>query len=214
MSDLIKVAVIICSTRKPRVGDRVAEFVKTVIEEHGTPENLALSLVDVADYGLPVYDEAVIPAMVPTQAQFAHEHSKAWSAKIAEFSGYVFVTPEYNYGIPGGIKNAIDYLYNEWQGKPVLIISYGVQGGSFASDALKQTLEAMKLFVCPTRVMLSFSGGRGPDLFAAITGVLGEETKASWNTDKKASVLAGYEELKNKLIAADSKEPDGVDVTA
>ncbi|KAK9364666.1 flavoprotein-like protein [Lipomyces kononenkoae] len=215
MSDSIKVAIIISSTRKPRVGDSVAKFVKAVIEEHDTLGKIALSLVDVADYGLPVYDEAVIPAMVPAQAQFAHEHSKAWSAKIADFSGYVFVTPEYNWGIPGALKNAIDYLYHEWQGKPVLIVSYGVHGGSFASDSLKQTLEGMKLIVCLTRVMLPFSGGRGPELFAAINGgVLGDETKASWSADKKMTIITGYEELKKQLIAADGSEPDGVEPTA
>ncbi|KAK9328607.1 flavoprotein-like protein [Lipomyces starkeyi] len=207
-----KVAIVICSTRTPRVGDKVADFVKGVLEEHDTSGSPALSLVDVADYKLPAYDEPVIPAMVPATAQFTHEHSKAWSAKISEFSGYIFVTPEYNYGIPGSIKNAIDYLYNEWQGKPVFIVSYGIQGGLLASDALKQTLDGMKLIVCPTRVALSFHGGHGPELYAAMgDGVLGDDTKASWTTDKKQSILRGYEELKEKLIAVDSSQSDVVE---
>ncbi|KAK9482112.1 flavoprotein-like protein [Lipomyces starkeyi] len=202
-----KVAIVICSTRSPRVGDKVADFVKGVLEEHDTSGSPALSLVDVADYKLPVYDEPVIPAMVPEKAQFTHEHSKAWSAKISEFSGYIFVTPEYNYGIPGSIKNAIDYLYNEWQGKPVFIVSYGVEGGNKVSDALKQTLDGMKLLVCPTRVTLPFHGGQGPDLFAAmLNGILGDDTKASWTTDKQQSILKGYAELKEKLIAVDSSQ--------
>ncbi|KAK9350290.1 flavoprotein-like protein [Lipomyces doorenjongii] len=207
-----KVAIVICSTRTPRVGDKVADFVKGVLEGQDTPGSPTLSLVDVADYKLPVYDEPVVPAMVPANAQFTHEHSKVWSAKIAEFSGYIFVTPEYNYGIPGSIKNAIDYLYNEWQGKPVFIVSYGVNGGSFASDALKQTLDGMKLLVCPTRVTLPFYGGQGPDVYAAMSnGMLGDDTKASWTTDKQQTILKGYAELMEKLSAVDSSQSDIVE---
>ncbi|KAK9343926.1 hypothetical protein V1522DRAFT_445899, partial [Lipomyces starkeyi] len=115
---------------------------------------------------------------------------------------------EYNYGIPGSIKNAIDYLYNEWQGKPVFIVSYGVEGGNLASDALKQTLDGMKLLVCPTRVGLPFNGGHGPDLYSAmLNGILGDDTKASWTTDKQQSILKGYAELKEKLITVYSDEP-------
>ncbi|KAK9245908.1 flavoprotein-like protein [Lipomyces tetrasporus] len=201
-----KVAIVISSTRTPRVGDKVAQFVQAVLAEHDTSGNPTLSLVDVADYKLPVYDEPVLPTMVPAKAQFSHEHSKAWSAAMLEFSGYIFVTPEYNSGIPGSTKNAIDYLYHEVQGKPALIVSYGIYGGLVASDALKQTLEGMKLLVCSTRVALPFYGGAGPDLFAAAgNGVIGDDTLALWTTDKKESIIKGFEELKEKLLVTVSQ---------
>lgn len=128
--------------------------------------------------------------------QFAHEHSKRWSSKMGEYGGYVFVTPEYNYGIAGSTKNAVDYLYNEILGKPALVVSYGVAGGQAANDALKKTLEGMKLRVAETSPMLPWHGGQGPDLFAAAgQGVLGEDSLKDWNGEKKGDVLKGVEEL-------------------
>jgi NAD(P)H-dependent FMN reductase len=103
--------------------------------------SFSLNLIDLADFKLPVFDEEVIPAMVPAFAQFTHTHSKTWSVAIATYDGYVLVTANYNEGPPGAIKNAIDYLYNEWTTKLIMIISYGIQGGKTASDSLKTTLE-------------------------------------------------------------------------
>lgn len=91
-----------------------------------------ISIVDIASFNLPVFNERVLPARVPAQAQFEHEHFRAWSAAMAPFDGYIFVCPEYNFGIPGGVKNAIDYLYSEWVGKPVFIVTYGIFGGKIA----------------------------------------------------------------------------------
>ena len=79
--------------------------------------------------------------MVPAFAQFAHTHSKTWSVAIATYDGYVLVTANHNGGPTGAIKNANDYLYNEWTTKPIMIISYGMQGGKAASDSLKTILE-------------------------------------------------------------------------
>lgn len=115
---------------------------------------------------------------------------------MTEYGGYVFVTPEYNYGIAGSTKNAIDFLYNEILGKPALIVSYGVMGGPKANEALKVTLEGMKLRVAETRPTLSWHGGQGPDLFAAAgKGVIGEDTLKDWNSEKKGEVLKGVEEF-------------------
>ncbi|KAL2880119.1 hypothetical protein SGCOL_004503 [Colletotrichum sp. CLE4] len=123
-----KVAVIVTSTRTPRIGTKVAELVKDTITADTTNSDIDLSLVEVATFNLPVFDEQIIPAQVPAAGSFAHEHSKAWSSEIAKYDAYIIVVPEYNRGLSGGAKNAIDYLYNEWIGKPISIVSYGGAG--------------------------------------------------------------------------------------
>jgi NAD(P)H-dependent FMN reductase len=129
---------------------------------------------------------------------------------MAEYGGYVFVTPEYNYGIAGSTKNAIDFLYHEILGKPALIVSYGVVGGQKASDALKTSLEGMKLRVAETRPMLFWHGGQGPDLYAAAgKGVIGEDTLKDWNSEKKEEVLKGVEEFEVLLQEEVAPRKDG-----
>lgn len=103
-----KIAVLAMSTRKPRVGSKTAALVKETLEKEADPAAHVIKLVEVADFNLPVYDEEVIPAQVPAQGQFKHEHTKRWTAEIASHDAYVLVIPEYNYSLAGGTKNAID----------------------------------------------------------------------------------------------------------
>jgi NAD(P)H-dependent FMN reductase len=161
----------------------------------------------VSDYNLPVFDEPVVPAMVPASAQFTKPHTLAWTGEIAKYDGYVLVIPEYNYGMAGGTKNAIDYLYNEWIGKPAVVVSYGIQGGTIASEQVKTALEGMKLRVAATRPALAFARGmEGGDGYAAIgKGELGEETRKAWE-EKKETVLKAFGELKELLEEAPKKE--------
>ncbi|KAJ3546087.1 hypothetical protein NM208_g2183 [Fusarium decemcellulare] len=196
------IAIIAASTRKVRVGKNVAETVQKIIQDNGELSGTNLAFIDLADFNLPVFDEETIPANVPERGQFVHEHSKKWSAAIGEHDGYIFVSPEYNYGTPGGVKNAIDYLMNEWKGKPLAVVTYGMQGGTFASDQLKHSLSMMGLNVVETRPQLPFHGGLGPDAFAAIgEGKLGDATKKDWETDHKDSIIKAFDEVKVLLAA-------------
>ncbi|KAK1976205.1 NADPH-dependent FMN reductase [Colletotrichum cereale] len=203
MSAAKKVAVIATSTRTPRIGTKVADLVKDIIAKDAADSNIDLSLVEVAAFKLPVFDEQIIPAQVPALGDFAHEHSRAWSSEIAKHDAYILVVPEYNYGLAGGTKNAIDYLYNEWIGKPIAVVSYGIMGGNSASAQAQKTLEGMKLRVAPTRPALAFAGGAGPDLAAAMGhGEIGEETRKKWGTETETdTVLKAFGELKELLDA-------------
>jgi len=192
-----KVALIIGSTRAIRAGPEVVDFVqKTLLTSPATPKP-ELSIIDIAKFNLPVFNERVMPAMVPMYGQFEHEHSKAWSAAMAPFDGYIFVSPEYNLGVPGGVKNAIDYLYNEWIGKPVMIVTYGVHGGSHSSDMLKGILSGMKLRVVETRPMLKFGGypDKSELMTAAGQGKIGAKTLELWEEEGKEPLLKGFGEL-------------------
>jgi NAD(P)H-dependent FMN reductase len=141
--------------------------------------------------------------MVPAQAAFTYEHSKKWSAEITQYDGYVFVSPKYNYGMSGLTKNAVNYLFNEWIGKPVLIITYGSGGGENASGQLKSILELMKLKVCTTRPMLPFKSVRPDGIAALTTSTLGEATRADWEDNKKEEILKGFGELLDFLPSQD-----------
>lgn len=141
-------------------------------------------------------------------AQWTTPHAAAWSAEIEKYDAYVLLANEYNYGMSGATKNAIDYLYHAWIGKPILIVSYGIMGGGNASDQLKTVLEGMKLRVCGVRPQLGFKGAqKGTDMYAAMQGILGEETVELWNAEKKGEVIKGVEELEALLkVPAEKKE--------
>jgi NAD(P)H-dependent FMN reductase len=200
-----KVALIIASTRTVRVGPTVVNFVHKVLLTSPSTPKPEISIIDIASFNLPVFNERTIPAMVTEQAQFEHEYSKAWSAAIKPFHGYIFVAPEYNHGVPGGVKNAIDYLFHEWIGKPVFIVTYGSHGGKFSSDALKQTLSCMKLRVVETRPMLQFAGQGKEEMMMAAGGKVGPKIMEEWEKVAKEPLLKGFEELV-ELLEASSPE--------
>ena len=202
MSSPKSVAVIITSTRAARIGFGVGQIVQKILEKDNDANEITLNTVDLAKFKLPVYDEGVHPAMVPYKASFANEHSKIWSAEIAKHAGYILVIPEYNYGLSGGTKNAIDYLMNEWKGKPVVVISYGIHGGAHASEQAYEVLSRMGLRVCPTLPRLAYHGGAGPDMFLAMEGKIGDDTRKDME-GKAPDILKSFGELKAALKQED-----------
>ncbi|MTD54912.1 NADPH-dependent FMN reductase [Amycolatopsis pithecellobii] len=147
MSDL-KIAIILGSTRPGRNGKAVADW---VLERGKGRAGADYELVDLADFPLPHLDEPI----PPSAGQYVGEHTKAWAAKIAEFDGFVFVTPEYNHSTSGVLKNAIDYLYSEWNNKAAAFVSYGGLGGARAIEHLRGI--ASELQLAHVRQQLSFS---------------------------------------------------------
>jgi NAD(P)H-dependent FMN reductase len=106
------------------------------------------------DWPLPMSDEPSIPA----NGVYANEHTHAWSRKIAAADGFIFVTPQYNWGYPASLKNALDHLYKEWTGKPAAIVSYGYRGGVKAAAQLHQVLEGgLKMRVAATIPAVTFT---------------------------------------------------------
>lgn len=135
-----RVGIICGSQRKPRVGDQITDFVRDTIKQHlDTTKNTSVTFdyIDIAALDLPFFDEPGIPSQIKSSDDYAHEHTRAWSRRVSSLDAFVFVTPQYNWGIPAGLKNAIDYLFNEWKGKPAVIVSYGGHGGDKAAAALK-----------------------------------------------------------------------------
>ncbi|SIR97704.1 NADPH-dependent FMN reductase [Microbacterium sp. RURRCA19A] len=156
----IKIGVILGSTRPGRNGEAVANW---VLEHAAARTEATYELVDLKDYPLPHLDE-------PVSASFGiyqHEHTRQWAAKIAEFDGYIFVTPEYNHSTSGVLKNAIDYLAKEWNNKALGIVSYGGAGGVRAAEHLRLIAGELQLADVRQQVTLSlmteFDWSRGPE---------------------------------------------------
>jgi NAD(P)H-dependent FMN reductase len=196
------VAVVVTSTRGIRVGPNVASLVSTFLEPSAKAANIKLKTVDLKSFNLPVFSEAVIPKMIqPGGPQFEQEASKAWAGEMSSHDGYVFVLNEYNYGMSGAAKNAIDYLMNGFTGKPAVLVSYGVQGGNMASDQAKGVLSGMGLTVIEPRPRLAFVGGLGQDTMLAVTeGKVGDDTRKEWG-GHRAEILEAFEKLSEHLRA-------------
>ncbi len=143
-----KIAIIVGSTRPGRRGETVARW---VLEAASKRPETQYELVDLADFPLPHLDEVDLPSM----GQYANDHTQKWAAKIAEFDGYLFVTPEYNRSTSGVLKNAIDYLYAEWNNKAAGFVSYGSVGGTRAVEHLRLIAAELQLATVRSQVALS-----------------------------------------------------------
>ena len=145
---MIKVAIITGSTRPGRNNEAVSNWVQSVAAQRNDAE---FELVDIASYNLPLFDEP----MSPLSGRYTHEHTKRWSEKIASFDAYVFVTPEYNHSTSGALKNAIDFLYKEWNNKAAGFVSYGGHGGVRAVEHLRLIMS--EVMVATVRAQVTFS---------------------------------------------------------
>ncbi|WP_188194174.1 NADPH-dependent FMN reductase [Nonomuraea sp. SYSU D8015] len=145
-----KVAIILGSTRPGRKAETVAAWVHDLAARR---DDATFEVVDIADYLLPHLDEPV----PPRAGHYSHPHTHAWAQKIGAFDAYVFVTPEYNASVPGVLKNAIDFLYAEWNGKAAGFVGYGIQGGTRAVEHLRQILSDLEVIDIPTTVALTLA---------------------------------------------------------
>ena len=128
--DKLRIAIIIGSTRPNRRGGDVGQWVHRQAQGR---ERADYELIDLRDVGLPLLDEPKSPAM----GDYAHAHTKAWSARIAPCDGFVFVSPEYNHSTCAALKNALDFLYREWNDKAAGFVAYGNAGGARAVEHLR-----------------------------------------------------------------------------
>jgi len=147
---MLKIAIIVGSTRPGRKARTVADWVHSLASQRTGAE---YEIVDLVDFDLPHFDEALPPAM----GQYALEHTKTWAAKIAEYDGFVFVTPEYNHGTSGALKNAIDFLGAEWANKAAGFVGYGVFGGARAVEQLRLVLSQLQVATVSAQVGLNLA---------------------------------------------------------
>ena len=145
---MTRIGIILGSTRPNRNGEQVARWVYDIAAGRTDAE---FELVDLRDYPMPHLDEPLPPSL----GQYQNEHTKQWADKIASFDGFVFVTPEYNHSTSGVLKNAIDYLYAEWNNKAVGFVSYGSVGGARAAEHLRLIAGELQMADVRQQVALS-----------------------------------------------------------
>jgi NAD(P)H-dependent FMN reductase len=145
---MLKIGIILGSTRPGRNGEAVAKWAYEIAQKRTDAE---FELVDLAEFELPILDE---PAPAST-GQYVHAHTRAWSKKVASFDGYVFVTPEYNHGPSGALKNAIDYLNNEWADKAAGFIGYGAALGARSVEQLRLVMASLQVATVTAQVGFS-----------------------------------------------------------
>jgi NAD(P)H-dependent FMN reductase len=145
---MIKVGIIVGSTRPGRNAEAVAQWVYNLASKRS---DATYELVDIKDYNLPLLDEPVPPSM----GQYSKPHTKIWAEKVAAFDAYVFVTPEYNHGTSGALKNAIDFVYAEWNNKAAGFVGYGSAGGARAVEQLRLVMAELQIATVRAQVALS-----------------------------------------------------------
>jgi NAD(P)H-dependent FMN reductase len=147
---MIRVAIIVGSTRPGRKAEVVARWIDDIASKRSDAE---FEVVDILDFNLPLLDEPVSPA----RGGYTQPHTKAWSAKIDSFDAFVFVTPEYNHGPSGALKNALDFLYREWNNKAAAFVSYGGAGGTRAVEQLRLVMGELQVADVRAQVALSLA---------------------------------------------------------
>lgn len=145
---MTRIGVILGSTRPGRRGEVVARWVMEAARRRSDAE---FDLIDLADHPMPHLDEPLPPSM----GDYQNAHTHRWAATIAQYDGFIMVTPEYNHSTPGVLKNAIDYLYAEWNNKALGVVSYGAVGGARAAEHLRLIAGELQMADVRTNVALS-----------------------------------------------------------
>jgi NAD(P)H-dependent FMN reductase len=146
---MTKIGIIVGSTRPGRRGRAVAEWVAAVAAQERPTDDF--DIIDLADFALPLLDEAHPAA----SGLYGNAHTTRWAETIARYDGFVFVTPEYNHSIPGALKNALDFIYAEWNNKAAGFVGYGLHGATRAVEHLRLILAELRMATVRTQVALS-----------------------------------------------------------
>ena len=189
----LKVAVILGSTRPGRNGKAVADW---VVAQADGRAGATYELVDLLDFPLPHLDEPLPPSM----GQYAGEHTAAWSRKIAVYDGFVFVTPEYNHSTSGVLKNAVDFLYAEWNNKAAAFVGYGALGGARAIEHLRGISAELQL--ADVRQQLSFSLFTDFENFSTFSPGLRQRDLAAAMFDQLEAWAGALKDLRTSQQAA------------
>ena len=143
----LKIAIIISTTRAARFGHKPAQWVQGIAAQR---DDIETEIIDLHDFPMPFFDEVATNAWAPTQNPIGQR----WQKKIAEFDGYIFVTAEYNHGIPAVLKNALDYAYPEWNKKSAAFVGYGAVGGARAIEHLRLVAAELQMATIRTGVYI------------------------------------------------------------
>jgi NAD(P)H-dependent FMN reductase len=181
-----KIHVIIGSTRQNRFSEKPARY---IFDELKKKEGIQVELIDLRDWPLPFFDEPISPARL--KGNHSNDFVNKWAAKVGEADGYIIVTPEYNHGYPAILKNALDWVFAEWNKKPVGFVGYGNAGGARAVEQLRQVVIELQMvpmsnaIAIPTEVYLAVMNEKvpvNPELFKPLReGRRGDRVETFFN---------------------------------
>lgn len=183
-----RIGVILGSTRPTRISPQIGQW---AARELGAESAHNYEIIDLQELNLPLYDEPQSPRV---SQDYKHEHTKKWSALASSFDGFVLILPEYNGNMPAVLKNALDYLYQEWQGKPITYISYGFGGGTASAAAFETTATYFGFTLLDKHASLNLT----PELFDE-TGKLVDPAQAF---GAQANELKAIDEALTAALAA------------
>src|SRR5712691_10006714 len=143
--EMVTISVIVGSTRQGRFSEKPAQWILQHLQKR---DGIDARLLDLRDFPMPFFDQPLTPAM-PGRTPYENEIVKRWTAEIAASDGFIFVTPEYNYGTSAVLKNAIDWVYPEWNRKAAAFVSYGSAMGARSVQQLRET--AIEIQMAPIR---------------------------------------------------------------
>lgn len=147
---MIKLKVITASTRPGRKGPAISQWILDILKQY---DSIQIEHLDLKEINLPFLDEPHHPRL----RKYTKEHTIKWSQTIDDADAFIFVTPEYNYGMPATLKNALDFLFAEWAYKPVGIVSYGgLSAGTRSAQMLKQVITTLKMMPLTESIAIPF----------------------------------------------------------
>jgi len=190
---MTRIAIIVGSTRPGRNGAAVADWVLAGAQGRTAAE---YALLDLADFDLPVLDEPIPASM----GQYSQEHTKKFASAVEGFDGFVFVTPEYNHATSGALKNAVDFLYAEWNNKAAAFVSYGSAGGVRAVENLR--LIASELQIATVRSQVAFSLATDFENYSTFTPAAHHEGNLTILFDQLESWTKAMENVRREAPAA------------
>lgn len=141
---MLNVKIILSSVREGRFGDKPAAW---ILEHAKNTPGIKVELLDLKEFPMPFFNDPVSPSM--KNVPYTHPEVVRWTQKITEAEAFIIVTPEYNHGYPASLKNAMDWVYQEWNNKPVAFVAYGAVGGARSVEQLRQV--AVELQMAPIR---------------------------------------------------------------
>ena len=154
----MKIGIILGSIREGRAGESVARW---VADQASSREGATYDLIDLKTFDIPLLTSATVPGAA--NKQYSDDRVSRWSQVIDSYDGFVFVTPEYNHSVPGGLKNAFDSLGNEWADKAVAFVSYGAEGGVRAIEQWRQIVANFHMYGVRQQISLSLFTEFGPE---------------------------------------------------
>ncbi len=197
------IGLIISSIRQPRICPQVADFVlQTIQGSKGEGiKKATIRTIDLVEWDLPLTGEPGIPTRIKDPSEYKLEVTRAWSREISSHDAFIFVSPQYNWGYTAVWKNAIDHLFNEWTGKPGMIVTYGGYGGTKSAAQIESVLNGLRMKPAADHVELKY-----PDMQFAVEKAfpggdlsLDAGSDESVWADQRQNVLAVFDQLMTLL---------------